>query len=183
MILFLMPYANFAQVKDANGNEYKIVKIGNQTWMAENLNYATGNSWCYDDNPSNCYIYGRLYDWKTALNACPSGWHLPSEKEWEEMIDLLGGKDIAGGKLKKTSGWPPPNKDATNSSGFSGLPGGGRGYKGQYMRINRYGYWWSATESSSSSDARNYYMNTNVGRIIKNSSQKNFGLCVRCLKN
>jgi uncharacterized protein (TIGR02145 family) len=88
-----------------DGQTYNIVQIGNQTWFAENLNYATGNSWCYDNNDSNCNIYGRLYDWQTALTACPSGWHLPSDAEWTVLTDYLGGDTVAGLKMKNTTGW------------------------------------------------------------------------------
>mgnify|MGYP003552670525 CR=1 FL=1 len=83
-----------------DGKTYKIVKIGNQTWMAENLNVKTKDSWCYDDEESNCKKYGRLYTRRAAMKACPSGWHLPSKSEFETLIEAVGGKSEAGKMLK-----------------------------------------------------------------------------------
>ena len=85
-----------------DGQTYKTVKIGDQIWLAENLNYdpAAGNSWCYEDDTANCAVYGRLYDWETAKTACPAGWHLPSEDEWDQLIAFLGGEAAAGGKIR-----------------------------------------------------------------------------------
>jgi hypothetical protein len=83
-----------------DGQTYQTIKIDNQVWMAENLNYRTSSgSWCYDNSSDNCEKYGRLYTWETAKGVCPSGWHLPSTKEWSVLIANLGGKDVAGRKL------------------------------------------------------------------------------------
>ncbi len=112
-----------------DGKKYEIVQIGNQWWMGENLNYDAGSGSCvYDSIASNAEIYGRLYDRETAGAVCPDGWHLPSDAEWEELIDYLGGAYIAGGKMKEagTTHWTSPNTGATNESGFTALPGGGR---------------------------------------------------------
>jgi uncharacterized protein (TIGR02145 family) len=142
-------------VADANtfidprdGQIYKIVKIGNQWWFAQNLNYQTGNSWCYNNNPANCTTYGRLYDWETAKIACPPGWHLPSDAEWSQLIEYLGGAYIAGGKMKSTTVWNTPNTNATNSSGFSGLPGGVLDFDMKFKYIGGNGYWWSSTKDN-----------------------------------
>jgi uncharacterized protein (TIGR02145 family) len=118
-----------------DGQVYKWVKIGNQVWMAENLNYETPNSWWYDNNSANGDIYGRLYTWAAAMNGesssnsvpsgvqgvCPDGWHLPSDAEWTVLTDYLGGESVAGGKMKEagTVHWNSPNTGATNSSGFT----------------------------------------------------------------
>jgi len=88
---------------DARDNHaYKWVRIGDQVWMAENLAYkpSSGNYWAYNNDQNNIAIYGYLYDWKTACNVCPSGWHLPSDAEWTKLRDYLGGYETAGGKLK-----------------------------------------------------------------------------------
>jgi len=131
-----------------DGKTYRTVKIGNQTWMAENLNYKTGKSVCYDNEESNCQEYGRLYDWKTALKACPAGWHLPSDAEWTALTDFVGGKKTAGTKLKSKTGWltGKDHKAATDDYGFSAPPGGGSYSGGSFYGAGYYGYWWSATE-------------------------------------
>ena len=103
-------------VKDKDGNVYKTVKIGDQVWMAQNLNFKTENSWCYDDNPTNCETFGRHYIWSAAKSACPKGWHLPSKDEFETFLksvgladvmwwDSLGVEETAGKVLKSTYGW------------------------------------------------------------------------------
>lgn len=90
--------------------------------MAENLNYNPGSgSWAYDNDSSKAAIYGRLYSWPTARKACPQGWHLPSNVEWQTLADYLGGPAVTGGKMKEadTTYWNSPNTGATNESGFS----------------------------------------------------------------
>jgi uncharacterized protein (TIGR02145 family) len=101
-----------------DGKTYKTIEIGTQTWMAENLNYNADGSKCYDSKEANCQKYGRLYDWNTAKSACPKGWLLPINAEWDRLIAAVGGKDMAGKYLKATS-W-----DGLDIYGFSALPGG-----------------------------------------------------------
>jgi uncharacterized protein (TIGR02145 family) len=154
---------------------YKTVKIGSQTWMAENLNYDAKGSKCYGNKPANCKKYGRLYDWSTAMNIdakfnnekwdgsdakhsgiCPDGWHLPSNKEWQTLVNFAGGGE-AGKHLKAKSGWDKysicdvgceEDGNGTDKYGFSALPGGeGDGYSdGGFRGAGYQGYWWSATE-------------------------------------
>ena len=131
-----------------DGKIYKTVKIGNQTWMAENLNYRTKKgSYCYDNKESNCDKYGRLYTWKAAMKACPSGWHLPSKEEFEVLINKVGGKVIVNQALKSTSGWDDHIEgtgNGTDAYGFSALPGGGRdGYSFHYE--GNHAFFWSNT--------------------------------------
>ncbi len=147
--LFPPPNIAFGEMTDArDGQKYKTIEIGTQTWMAENLNYITGNSWCYGDNPKNCEIYGRLYDWITAASiACPSGWRLPSDADWTVLTDHLGGLQVAGGKMKSTTLWRSPNTGASNESGWSGLPGGHRYIGGGFNDLGIYGIWWSYSVS------------------------------------
>lgn len=119
-------YETFTDSRD--GEIYNYVKIGNQYWMSDNLRFkpASGNYWSYNNNESDVATHGYLYEWETAKKACPEGWHLPSKAEWSELANHLGGFNVAGGKMKMagTSSWNPPNRDATNSSGFSALPSG-----------------------------------------------------------
>ncbi len=104
-----------------DGKVYKTVKIGTQTWMAENLAFKTESGcWAYDNDESNVAKYGRFYNWETSKKVCPAGWHLPSDKEWKTLTDFLGGENVAGGKMKSKTDWNDPNTGATNKSGFNG---------------------------------------------------------------
>lgn len=135
-----------------DGQVYKTVKIGSQTWMAQNLNYETANSYCYNDSAKYCSKYGRLYNWAVAMDSagmwstngkgcsnrktcsptypvrgvCPSGWHLPTKAEFETMINAVGGESTAGKILKSTSGWKDSDKGASGNGTddylFSALP-------------------------------------------------------------
>jgi len=161
---------------------YKTVKIGAQTWMAENLNYASDGSWCYDGSSSNCNSYGRLYTYAAANTACPTGWHLPSDDEWTTLTTYLGGDDIAGGKLKSTSNWTSPNTGATNISGFTALPGGYRNFNGSFNYIGNNGHWWSSTEIDQNF-AWSRLMHCKFNNVLKYDYiyYKSCGLSVRCL--
>ena len=108
-----------------DGQTYKTVTIGTQTWMAQNLNYETANSYCCKDSASYCTKYGRLYTWAAATTACPEGWHLPSQTEWEVLFTAVGGQSTAGKVLKSTSGWNNGG-NGTDAFAFSALPAGGR---------------------------------------------------------
>jgi len=161
---------------------YKTVKIDKQIWMAQNLNYQTGNSWCYGGDNSNCDKYGRLYDWNTAKTVCPTGWKLPSREDWNRLVATAGGKEIAGKRLKSKSGWNE-NGNGTDNYGFSALPGGYR-YPDGSLSINsagNYGYWWTATEGGFSELV--YYRgmdNINDG-ADEDFGHKSDGFSVRCL--
>ncbi|MCD4726645.1 MAG: hypothetical protein K8R46_03215, partial [Pirellulales bacterium] len=167
-----------------DGQTYNTVEIGSQTWFAENLNYVTTNSWEYDNSSANGDVYGRLYTWEAALTACPSGWHLPSDDEWTTLTDFLGGTGVAGGKMKEagTSHWNSPNTGATNSSGFTALPGGYRGSSGSFGYLGRYGYWWSSTEYSGAG-AWARHLTYGYGRVRRYGYDKAGGFSVRCLKD
>jgi len=147
---------------DARDNQlYRSVKIGTQTWMAENLNYDVPDDdtdVCYDDKSANCDIYGRLYNWETAKKVCPTGWHLPSGDEWQKLVDLAGGDEVAGKKLKATSGWNN-NGNGTDDFGFAALPGGNGGYLGvKFSEVGNWGSWWGNYE-----DSNNYAYNRYIG--------------------
>jgi uncharacterized protein (TIGR02145 family) len=138
-----------------DGKTYKTVKIGTQTWMAENLNYLASGSMCYDDISANCTKWGRLYDWQTAKNACPSGWHLPYRSEWEALNKAVGGENAAGKKLKSKSGWNDyegKSGNGTDDYGFSALPGGlctGDGScDGIFFSAGNYGSWWTSSDNN-----------------------------------
>ena len=134
-----------------DGKVYRIVEIGGAVWMAENLNFAAEGSKCYKDSAEYCAKYGRLYNWETALKACPAGTHLPSDKEWTTLVDYAGGWETAGKKLKSSEGWAKgwddDNGNGTDYYGFSALPGGGSNSinYGAIGYVGDGGYWWSAT--------------------------------------
>ena len=193
---------------DIDGNVYNWVGIGTQAWMAENLkvtHYPNGteiplitdntawadlvdnnndNAYCYYDNNSNSE-YGALYTYASALNACPTGWHLPSDAEWQELVDYIASQGYSGqeGKaLKSTSGWYNDGNGA-DIYGFNGLPGGCRtSSNGSFYSSGYYGYWWSSTENDSSRAYYRflYYDTSDVHRL---TSYKSRGFSVRCLKD
>jgi uncharacterized protein (TIGR02145 family) len=166
------------------GKNYRIVQIGNQTWMAENLNLETPNSWCivdiaslndYEGNPANCEKYGRLYTWDAAKSACPGGWHLPTREEWNELVSFAGG-DNAGTKLKSKY----PDWNGADEFAFSALPGGHRYTDGGFGDPGSHGNWWSATEIDAS-DAYTRTMGTSNAIVYEYNGNKDIGFSVRCL--
>ncbi len=191
---------NFGEMTDDRDNQtYKTIEIGNQTWMAENLNFTpdTGNSWCYGNDTNNCDTYGRLYDWDTAREVCPEGWHLPSDDEWTSLITELDPSasstliqsTIAGGMMKSTGTieegtglWYDPNEGATNESGFSGLPGGFRNYSGSFSLLGSSGGWWSSDETDSSR-ASFQSMGHRFSYVYRYDNPKQLGFSVRCIKD
>jgi uncharacterized protein (TIGR02145 family) len=169
-----------------DGQKYRTVKIGNQIWMAENLNYKTGNCWAYRNIVNYRQEYGLLYDWETAMNASPAGWHLPTRQEWDDLISAVGGEDIAGTKLKSKTGWNGYNGNSDNGTGeygVSALLGGYRSYgDGSFLNAGSYGYWWSATEyNSGSAYYRNMYYYDDY--VIEFNDYKDYGFSVRCLRD
>jgi len=134
--------ASISTFKDSrDGKTYKKVTIGNQTWTAENLNYATKKgSKCFGGKEDNCVKYGRLYTWAAAKEACPAGWHLPSETEWVTLLTNAGDDKSVPTKLKSKSGWDS-NGNGTDNFGFSALPGGyDDGLHKNYL--GQVGFWW-----------------------------------------
>jgi len=165
-----------------NGQTYRTVKIGNKTWMAENLNFRprTDDTWCYDHDDSNCEKYGRLYTQDAAMKACPEGWRLPSRKDWNDLVWEADGKDAAGERLKSKTGWNN-NGNGSDKFGFSALPGGHRFFNGGFSNIGNNGFWWSATAYL---DAYCMDMRHNSDNIrLSDINNKSFGLSVRCIQN
>jgi uncharacterized protein (TIGR02145 family) len=195
-------YGSFTDSRD--GKIYKTIIIGNQTWMAENLAYTGNNGfqkkitdadewgnnlnydgWCYYDNDSsNGNEYGVLYQWEAAKNACPEGWHLPTDDEWRILIDYIGGEEIAGAKLKEAGvmHWISPNSDANNVTGFTALPGGFRDYSG-YFNIDNSGHWWSSSTETNTTNAWSRFMFYDYSGADRISNVKTNGFSVRCLRD
>ncbi len=182
------------------------VGIGTQIWMTKNLNVSnyrngdpipqvmdinewaslTTGAWCYYENDSNYgKVYGKLYNWYAVNDPrglAPQGYHVPSDTEWETLITFLGGMTVAGGKLKATTRWTIANNSASNSSGFTGLPGGYRRFFGYFNSIGIEGQWWSSTEF----DSDNAYfrmLGYDSPYVFRNADHKIGGLSVRCVKD
>ncbi|MCR5378182.1 MAG: hypothetical protein K6E57_04385 [Fibrobacter sp.] len=204
------PYDPAKQFCDARDNKvYKYVKIGTQTWMAENLDYETENSYCYNGSASYCTKYGRLYTWAAAMDSvgtwstngkgcgdkktcsptypvrgvCPEGWHLPSQTEWEVLFTAVGGKSIAGKMLKSTTGWTA-YRDIINEDAFAftALPGGIKYIIENYEYEGTYAHFWSSTEYNSSFACLMYLGYGDDDAYLDNDS-KGYGISVRCLKD
>jgi uncharacterized protein (TIGR02145 family) len=197
-------------VTDIDGNVYHAVTIGTQVWMLENLkvtHYRNGDAipnvtdngawyslttgaYCnYYDDEGYVATYGRLYNWYATVdsrNIAPAGWHVPTDAEWQILVDYLGGDAVAGGKMKETgtTHWNSPNTGATNESGFAALPGGSRSNDGTYGYLNNYASLWSSTEQSSTNawDRTLSFNNTEVGRNYLYRYKQN-GFSVRCVKD
>jgi uncharacterized protein (TIGR02145 family) len=199
-------------ISDVEGNSYKTVTIGTQTWMAENLKTSkyndgtlipnitdntqweknTTGAWAYYNNDaSNNAKYGKLYNWYALSpttngnkNVCPTGWHVPTDAEWTILTEYLGGESVAGGKMKEigTTSWISPNTDATNTSLFTGLPGGSRFSFGFYFNVGLHGYWWSSTENSAN-NAWYRGLFSLGGDAYRDNDGKSAGFSVRCLRD
>ena len=167
-----------------DGQVYRTVTIGNQIWMAENLNYKTDSSFCYNDSAEYCAKYGRLYIWDAAMDACPDGWHLPDSTEWNTLFSAVGGKSTAEEVLKSTSGWVGEKGEARNGTdnyGFAALPAGVRDERGGlFSREGGTAKFWSSTERSSD-------MATNIILYyyfdVFEASGRHDAMSVRCLND
>jgi uncharacterized protein (TIGR02145 family) len=202
-----------ASVMDVDGRMYPAVQIGAQCWMAENLeveHYNNGSpipgglsngDWestpdgafaVYDDNPSNKSTYGLLYNWHALADPrglCPSGWSIPTDAAWDDLIAHLDGALLAGGAMKTTGTldagtglWRAPNAEASNSSGFSGIPGGYRASNGNYNVQDALGAWWSADEATANLAFFRLLFFAN-GEAERNAFNKQNGFSIRCLKD
>lgn len=162
-----------------DGKTYKTITIGKQTWLAENLTYKMSASWCID-----CETYGELYTYFDALKACPTGWHLPSDLDWNILISELGGYFLAGSRMKEVgiSHWKAPNNAASNESGFTALPHGYRSLNGILNFEKKIGLWWSS-DAESDPNAWSYRMDFNKNEVTRTPSLKLVGISVRCIKD
>jgi uncharacterized protein (TIGR02145 family) len=171
-------YGSLTDSRD--GKAYKTVKIGEQVWLAENLNYEAKGSLCYDNKKENCDKYGRLYDWNTANSICPSGWHLPTKVEWDNLVATVGGEDVADKKLNAKSGWNE-NHNGTDDFSFSALPGGFGYSGGDFHSVGDFGSWWSNSEYYENG-AYNRYMGYSYDDGNTNYFAKFVLLSVRCVQ-
>ncbi len=163
---------NFIDSRDSQ--TYSTVQIGDQCWMKENLNYTTGNSWCYDDNPANCDIYGRLYNASTAQTACPSGWYLPSDAEFGVLFSFAS---QSMNKLRAS----PPAWDGQDSYGFNVLPSGGR-VSGAYEHLGSMSGFWDSGTVLGYHIVKQFFSGMDVAIAYAGESYEPNGYAVRCLK-
>lgn len=203
---------SYGTVTDIDGNNYKTIPIGPLVWMAQNLKttkFTDGSDiplvkedskwaniltpgYCWFNNNDSVYadIYGAYYNWFAVSTGklCPDGWHVPSDSEWQLLVDYLGGERVAGSKLKEvgTNNWVLPNKDATNQSGFTGLPAGLRNtIDGTFSGQGNFGGWWSTTELTPSllGAAWCRWVHGDTTVVARNEIYKKDGFTVRCVKN
>ena len=171
-------------VDDRDGQTYKTVKIGDQVWMAENLNYEGGDSYCYNDSAEYCEEYGRLYTWVSARDACPTGWHLPTREDLDTLLSTVGGDSLAGNALKSFAGWNRAEDEGNgvDSYGFSGSPAGWMDLTGDYYQVGYFGRFWSI---SSCSDKKAYtlHLKYNAESGSLDCTLKESAISVRCVKD
>ena len=207
---YLNPNVTYGEITDPrDGQVYKTVSIGTQTWMAENLNYAdsipmpdlAGNSWCYGNRADSCAKYGRLYSWTASMNiassyqsasasavilsphqgACPAGWHIPTNTEWTTLVDFVGGEETAGTKLKSRKGWVN-NGNGTDAYGFSALPAGRRDCEGAlFIYGGLRADFWSATCDTDCAYYQDSYYYFSASRRDRDYEKEAFS--VRCVKD
>ena len=196
-----------ADVQDVEGNVYRTVVIGLQTWMADNLktsHYANGDTilsgrnigditgvsnpqyFFYPGNDSltNLNTYGRLYTYyvvEDARNVCPTGWRIPTKSDWDTLVQNVGGDVTGGGKLKSTSLWNAPNTGADNLSSFNALPAGFREANNEYQHLNRFGGWWTST-ADTANRVWTYYLKHNYSYVFEEPSEKKEAYSIRCIK-
>jgi len=181
-------------VDPRDGQRYKTVKIGNQVWMAENMNldFRRNGSYLYEDNASYGEVYGRLYNFDAARRACGEGWHLPHESEWWTLFEFLGGNtwEGVGGKMKSIEGWDSPNTGATNESGFSALPGGMGKVVGHiplevaYNGLGRGAYFWSRINNDTAAFAKAVFYSTSEVGIHNHLDSRDVQIfSVRCVRD
>lgn len=203
----MAPPFNCGDLVSYQGYEYATVQIGDQCWFSENLrneNYQNGDAipadlndtdWAntfyttqgavavYNEDAFNLETYGRLYNWYAVDDArglCPSGWHVPTDAEWTVMTDHLGGESIAGGQMKSTSGWDGDG-NGSNSSEFTGLPGGYREYTGVFKDAGSFGGWWSSTADGYAAWGRFLSPAESVSR--SSYFIHRYGMSVRCIED
>jgi uncharacterized protein (TIGR02145 family) len=211
VIVIMTLHINAQTVTDIDSNVYNTVTIGSQVWMAENLRttrFSNGDiikttatphqnimseiepkyQWPYEGNETYVAACGRLYNWYTVIdsrNLCPANWHVPAEAEWTILSVYLGGRSIAGGKLKEegTAHWNPPNSCANNESGFTARPGGYR-YTNYFGQLHEVGYWWSSTiKGYDTYYFGTYYYDCELTPYKRDVYYQNYAYSVRCVKD
>jgi uncharacterized protein (TIGR02145 family) len=202
----MTPLVDDTKIMDYDRNVYTTVTIGSQVWLSENLkttSFLNGDpipttkldissevgpvyQWAYNDDTTNVNPYGRLYTWYTVSDSrkiCPTGFHVPSDDEFEFLKSFLGGEAISGGKLKEsgTAHWLTPNTGATNETGFTALPGGYRTLNGIFVSLTNSGWLWSSSIDAPLAWGQSFHNDDNI--MLRGGYYKAAGVSVRCLKD
>lgn len=163
-LTFLLASCSESFTDSRDGQSYGVVKIGEQTWMAENLNFETAGSFCPEGDSRNCKRLGRLYSWAEARSVCPDGWRLPTKGDFEALVVATSGEAAqsslqsrAGAALKASDGWFKKG-NGSDALGFRALPAGYRSADGKFDGIGGYAYFWSATEDAENPESNAYYL-------------------------
>ncbi len=203
-------FYGLSKIEDVDGNSYKIIEIGNQVWMAENLKVTkeadgtpislvtdntawadlgdnnTDKAYCYYSNSTDSLAkYGALYTYAAALVACPSGWHLPTDTEWTELEDFIsndGHSGTEGAALKSNYGWKDGG-NGTDDYDFTALAGGYRFTDGSFTNVSIYNFWWSHKETSNGTAGYDRFLSYSNTLINSNTNLKSLGLSVRCVRD
>lgn len=196
-------------VYDGDGNPYKVIKIGDMYWTADNLKAtsynngwqipmitddldwanATGEAYCWYGNDfiNNPGTYGALYNWYAVNNGnlCPVGWHVATGNDWDLMVQYTGGYLVAGGNLKETGfdHWNIPNFGATDQFGFKALPGGQRDKTGNFSELGRFGFWWSPVFEWILNEDSYYSIGFNSSEVLSLQEDLRTGYSVRCVRD
>ena len=182
---FLNPSISYGEMTDSrDGQVYKTIVVDNITWMAENLNFESANSYCYNDSSKYCATYGRMYTWSAALKACPDGWHLPS---YDEAYALTGpdlnGQTKGGDKLRSMVGWNEDGRPGLDTYGFSASPGGRRISSGQYYALGtEVGYWFIVEDGDIIYDWVMEFHHDSPNSMLTRENE-DWAYSVRCVKN
>lgn len=182
-LLFFFNGCDTSMKDSRDGQTYKTVKIGEQEWMAENLNYQTENSYCYENDPANCEKYGRLYTWAAANYVCPEGWRLPTNADFETLVANVRGIETAGKMLKSTTGWEEEDGKSGNgldAFGFNVLPAG-RIDGGDFNFAGKLAGFWSATKCNGE-DAYYLDLSYSTEEAALDDEEKDDAYSVRCLR-
>ena len=184
-------YEVFTDPRDEQ--QYRSIRIGNQTWMAENLNYTMrGKSFVYPRDSLHVYIYGKLYTWKDAIKACPPGWHLPDDEEWcmlEKELGIADSVSLSRGwrqneqrsSLKASAGWLASN-NAKDNLGFAAFPGGFRDNEGYFFNEGYFAYFWTSTETTAN-EAWYRVLIHDLDHVGRFSYDKDYSFSIRCIKD
>lgn len=177
-VVLLATFSMAGTMKDSrDGQTYKTVKIGQQVWMAKNLNVNVSGSMCYDNAPANCEKYGHLYTWEAAMNACPTGWHLPSEEEFETLLSNVGSSGNERGENLRAASW----KNGKDKYGFSALPAGRYySYDEKFRYVGSLAYFWSSTEDKGGNA---YFLSIYDDGAFVIDNVKRIAISVRCLQD